>query len=117
MCQKFFEFTLCKNDWKANSFLTSWYPNITRFRPKKGRRGKEVDEGNEDDVEMVEGTSKRMATGNQSDTHTTGDTSVPTKCPRTLDPSIMPRKRAKMADSAMAAWGMPMAMDPLCALR
>jgi hypothetical protein len=92
----FDEFTLCDNDWKANMFLTAWYPNVTRLRPKKGRRGKDVDMGDQDDVEFVEGTSapgtKRTAISNAE---------------------IVPRKRAKMAESSV---GMPMAIDPLCAL-
>ena len=91
----FYEFTLCDKDWKANAFLTAWYPNITRLRPKKGRKGKEVDKGYED-AETVEGTS------------------VPAKHPAMSNAPIVPRKKVKTAESSIAAGGMPMAIDPLC---
>ena len=97
--RKFYEFRLCENDWKSNAFLTAWYPNVTRLRQKKGKKGKEVDEGYEDDgdIEIAEGTS------------------VPTKRPGMSNAMIMPRKKARTMQRSILAGGMPRAIDPLCA--
>ncbi|KAM6493566.1 hypothetical protein JOM56_011700 [Amanita muscaria] len=46
-----------RNYWKANAFLTAWYPTITRVRPRKGGKGKEVDVGNNVDIDLTEPTS------------------------------------------------------------
>ncbi|KIL60400.1 hypothetical protein M378DRAFT_180442 [Amanita muscaria Koide BX008] len=55
--RNFFEFTFCEKDWKANAFLTAWYPTITRVRPRRGVKGKEVDVKREVDIDMTEPAS------------------------------------------------------------
>lgn len=101
--RNFFEFTLCEKDWKANAFLTAWYPTITRVRPRKGAKGKEADVKREViDIDMTEPTYvpvKRAA--------------VP------LNPTPGPSKKMKTLDIPLArdvpatTPDMPMAIDPL----
>jgi hypothetical protein len=112
----FDEFTLCSNDWKANSFLMEWYPNVTRSRPRKERKGKSVDAANQDDVEIME-DRKHIETENEDNMDPT-EASVPSKCPGMSNVMGIPRKRAKTIEGPRAMLklgGMPMAMDPLCA--
>ena len=101
------EFMLCKSNWKVNAFLTAWYPTITRFRPKKGGKGKDANAGKLDDIDVNEGTS------------------VPSKRPAVSDHAPIAGKKARVAEGPMGAdWlkpittpgGMPMALDPLYAL-
>jgi hypothetical protein len=115
----FDEFTLCSNDWKANSFLTVWYPNVTRSRPRKERKGKAVDAANQDNVEIME-DRKHAEIENEDDMDPT-EASVPSKRPGMSNAMGIPRKRAKTIEGpmvtlqSMTMGGMPMAMDPLCA--